>query len=327
VQLSAKAMLAFEGAAIVAVLALGIAVWKHTGFAVDHEQLTLARATPGGILMGMVLVVFAFSGFESSTALGEEAKDPLRAIPRSVVQSVIVSGVVFIFMAYVVILGFRGLNVDLAKTEAPLLVLSGELGLKWLGAFISLGVILSFFSCTLASINATARIVFSMARHGLIPRVLGRAHPRNETPHIAIGFAAVLTFVATSALSLSGVSDFDGQGYFGTLCTFGFLTVYVLISLAAPIYLYRNGELTKSSVVVAALAAVFMIIPFLGVIGVPGSTLFPPPDYPNNLLVWVFLAFMVGGASWLFTLQKFRPTTIDDIFDANGGSRGGEGAP
>ena len=112
-------MLAFEGAAIVAVLALGIAVWKHTGLAIDAQQFTLVGTTPGGILTGMVLVVFAFSGFESSTALGEEAKDPLRAIPRSVVQSVIVSGLVFIFMAYVVILGFRGLNADLGKSEAP----------------------------------------------------------------------------------------------------------------------------------------------------------------------------------------------------------------
>ncbi len=276
--------------------------------------------------MGMVLVVFAFSGFESSTALGEEAKDPLRAIPRSVVQSVIVSGIVFIFMAYVVILGFRGLNADLAKSESPLLALSDELGLKWLGAFISIGVILSFFSCTLASINATARIIFSMARHGLAPKALGVAHPSNETPYVAIGFAAALTFLATSALSLFGVSNFDGQGYFGTLCTFGFLTVYVLISLAAPVYLYRIGELTKTSIVVAALAVGFMIIPFLGVIGVPGSALFAPPDYPNNLLVWVFLAFMVVSASWLFSLQKLHPTIIDDVFEANGGSRRSDGA-
>jgi amino acid transporter len=325
VQLSAKAMLTFEGAAIVAVLALGIAVWKHTGFQIDTQQFTLVGTTPGGVLTGMVLVVFAFSGFESSTALGEEAKDPLRAIPRSVVQSVIVSGMVFVFMAYVVILGFRGLNADLGKSEAPLLALSNELGLKWLGASISIGVVLSFFSCTLASINATARIIFAMARHGLVPKVLGLAHPRNETPYVAIGFAAVLTFLATSALSLFGVSNFDGQGYFGTLCTFGFLTVYVLISLAAPAYLYRIGELTKSSIVVAALAVGFMIIPFLGTIGVPGSALFPPPDYPNNLLVWLFLAFMIVSATWLFTLQRLRPDTIDHVFDANGGLKSGQG--
>lgn len=320
VQLSAKTMLAFEGAAIAAVLALGVVIWKHKGFALDYDQLTLSGATPGGVLMGVVLVVFGFSGFESSTALGEEARDPLRTIPRSVVQSVVVSGVVFILMAYAVILGFRGLPADLAKTESPLFFLSGQLGVGWLGAFINVGIVLSFFSCTLASINATARIIFSMARHGLVPKVLGVAHPINETPHVAIGFAAGLTFFAASALYLLGVSNFDGQGYFGTLCSFGFLTVYVLISLAAPVYLSRIGQLTKTSVLVAGLAAIFMVIPFLGVIGVPGSTLFPPPDYPNNLLAWVFLGYMVVSAGWLVSLRRFSPKTIGDVFDANSGS-------
>jgi drug/metabolite transporter (DMT)-like permease len=101
--------------------------------------------------------------------------------------------------------------------------------------------------------------------------------------------------------------------------------VYVLISLAAPAYLYRIGELTKSSIVVAVLAAGFMIIPFLGTIGVPGSTLFPPPDYPNNILVWLFLAFMIGSATWFFTLQRLRPDTIEHVFDVNGGQKSGQG--
>ena len=157
VKLSAKAMLAFEGAAIAGVLALGVVVWRHHHFALDYDQLSLKGATPGGVLTGVVLVVFAFSGFESATALGEEAKDPLRTIPRSVIQSVVVSGLIFVFMAYVVILGFRGLSDDLAKSESPLFLLSTKLGLGWLGAFINVGIVISFFSCTLASISATAR--------------------------------------------------------------------------------------------------------------------------------------------------------------------------
>ncbi|WP_296712555.1 APC family permease [Rhodoblastus sp.] len=315
VQLSARAMLAFEGAAIAAVLALGIVVWRHHGFALDHQQLTLQGATPGGVLMGVVLVVFAFSGFESSTSLGEEAKDPLRTIPKSVIQSVMVSGAVFIFMAYVVILGFRDLPEDLAKTESPLFLLSGKLGVGWLGAFINVGILLSFFSCTLASISATSRIIFSMARHGVAPRVLGSIHPRNETPHVAVAFAALLTFFVALAPSLFGVSEFDSQGYFGTLCSFGFLSVYVLISLAAPAYLRKIGELTTGAIVVALVAAGFMIIPFLGVIGVSGSDLFPPPAYPNNILVWVYLAFMALGAAWLFSLRKSKPEAIDEVFE------------
>jgi amino acid transporter len=271
--------------------------------------------------MGVVLVVFGFSGFESSTALGEEAKDPLRNIPKSVIQSVVVSGVVFIFMAYVVIMGFRDLPEDLAKTESPLFLLSGKLGVGWLGAFINVGILLSFFSCTLASINATSRIIYSMARHGVAPRVLGSVHPRNETPHVAVAFTALLTFVVALSPSLFGVTQFDSQGYFGTLCSFGFLSVYVLISLAAPVYLRRIGELTASSIVIALVAAAFMVIPFLGVIGVPGSDLFPPPAYPNNILVWIYLAFMAAGAAWLFSLRKSKPEAIDEVFEGKDGPR------
>jgi amino acid transporter len=255
VQLSAKSMLAFEGLAIAAVLALGIVVWRHHGFALDHAQLTLKGANPGGVLMGVVLVVFAFSGFESSTALGEEAKDPLHSIPKSVVQSVIVSGVIFIFMAYVVILGFQDLPEDLAKTESPLFVLSNKLGVGWLGAFISVGILLSFFSCTLASISATSRIIYSMARHEVAPRLLGKVHPKNETPYVAIIFAGLLTFLVAISPSLFGVSEFDSQGYFGTLCSFGFLSVYVLISLAAPVYLHKIGELKTGPILAYPLNA------------------------------------------------------------------------
>jgi amino acid transporter len=315
VQLSAKAMLAFEGLAIVAVLALGIVVWRHHGFALDHAQLTLQGVNPGGILTGVVLVVFAFSGFESSTSLGEEAKDPLRTIPKSVVQSVIIAGLIFIFMAYVVILGFRDLPQDLAKTESPLAVLSNKFGVGWLGAFINVGVLLSFFSCTLASISATARIIYSMARHDAAPRLLGKVHPTNKTPYVAIGFAGLLTFVVAYTPSFFGVTEFDSQGYFGTLCSFGFLSVYVLISLAAPVYLRKIGELTVGPVIVGLIAAGFMVIPFLGVIGVPGSELFPQPEFPTNILIFIYLAFMTLGAVWLFSLRRSRPDVVAEVFE------------
>jgi amino acid transporter len=119
-QLSARTMLLFEGAALASILALGFIIWRHSGFHWDTEQARLEGVSPGGVLTGVMLVVFGFSGFESSTSLGEEAKDPLRSIPRSVLQSVFISGLVFIFMAYVVVLGFKGLSSDLDKSESPL---------------------------------------------------------------------------------------------------------------------------------------------------------------------------------------------------------------
>jgi amino acid transporter len=264
--------------------------------------------------MGIVLVVFGFSGFESSTALGEEAKDPLRTIPRSVIQSVVATGFVFIFMAYVVILGFGGSSTALAQTEAPLNFLAHAMGLGFLSVLISIGVLLSFFSCTLACINSTARIIFSMSRHGLFFDALGEAHEKNETPYIAVGLSALITFLIPASLYLlSGVGAFEAQGYFGTLSCFGFLVVYILISIAAPIYLRSLGKLNRAALAYSVAGIAFMILPFVGMVGVPGSALFPPPACPNNLLVWLFFAYMVIGLVWLMFQKARKPEMMPDM--------------
>jgi amino acid transporter len=310
IQLSAKTMLAFEGAALLAILILGILIWKHKGFAIDTTQLTFTGVSPGGVLMGIVLVVFGFSGFESSTSLGEEAKDPLRTIPRSVIQSVVLAGLVFIFMAYVVILGFEGSPASLKKTEAPLSFLANAIGWGFLGTLVNIGVLLSFFSCTLASINSTARIVFSMARHGLFFGALGEAHEKNKTPYNAVGLSALITFLVPTSLYLCGVSAFESQGYFGTLCSFGFLVVYILISIAAPVYLQGLGKLSKVALLYSVFGTGFMILPFLGTVGLPGSDLFPPPAFPNNVLLWLFVAYMAVGLAWLLLQRARHPKMI-----------------
>lgn len=164
IQLSAKMILILEGVSIVSILLLGLVIWMHKGFAIDTAQLTLQGATPGGVTTGIVLAVFGFSGFESSTSLGDEAKNPLRTIPKSVLQSTLLAGILFIVMAYVEVLGFRGTTVELSKSEVPLDFLAHTAGVDFLGVLISLGALLSFFACTLGCINPTARVFFTMAR-------------------------------------------------------------------------------------------------------------------------------------------------------------------
>jgi amino acid transporter len=305
IELSAKMMLIFESVSILSILLLGLIIWAHKSFAIDMAQLTLQGATPGGVITGIVLVVFGFSGFESSTSLGEEAKDPLRTIPRSLLQSTAASGVFFLFMAYMIVLGFKGSGVDLGKSEAPLAFLAPQTGLGFLGLLINIGALLSFFSCTLACINSTARIVFSMARHGLFHDALGAAHQINKTPHLAVALSASVTFLIPASVYLFGVSAFDAQGYFGTLCSFGFLLVYVLVSIAAPMYLRGLGKLRTRDVFYSFLGGGFMLLPLVGMIGIPGSSWFPPPTFPNNLLIWIFVAYMAIGLVWLL-IQKAR---------------------
>lgn len=309
IQLSAKLMLVLEIVSIVAILLLGLIAWAHKGFAIDTSQLTLQGATPGGMTMGIVLVVFGFSGFESATSLGAEAKDPLRTIPKSVIQSTILAGLFFIFMAYVEVLAFSGTSIDLGNTEAPLDFIAHHAGVDFLGVVISLGALLSFFSCTLACINSTARVFFAMAHHGVLHDALSEAHESNQTPHVAIALSALITFLVPASLNVFGVKVFDAQGYFGTICSYGFLLVYILVSIAAPVYLYRLRKLRSRDVAFSALAVGFMMLPVVGTIGIPGSNLFPVPEFPNNVFPYLFLLYLTAGCGW-FIFQRVRSPKI-----------------
>ena len=108
---------------------------------------------------------------------------------------------------YVIILGFKDSGVDLGKSEAPLAFLAPQTGLGFLGTLINLGALLSFFSCTLACINSTARIIFAMARHGLFHDALSEAHQTNKTPHIAVALSALITFSFPHPSTFPGSTD------------------------------------------------------------------------------------------------------------------------
>lgn len=305
VQLSAMAMLWIEGLSIVLILGLVFLIWAHTGFVLDWSQLALHDVTPGGIAMGLVLVLFAFSGFESPTSLGDEAKDPLKTIPRAVMGSVIMAGLFFMVTAYIEVLGFHQEGIAIATTEEPLGFLSHQIGLGFLGDLVAISALFSFFACVLGSINPAARICFTMARHGLFPSLLGESHTFNRTPHVAVTVCSTLMFLVPAGLAMGNVPLFASMGYLGAIASYGFLTVYVLVSIAAPVYLWRLKVLRSRDVVFSGLGIAFMGLPILGSVGIPGSNLFPVPEAPYNLFPYLFLGYLALTCGW-FMIQRLR---------------------
>ncbi len=314
IQLSTAIMLALEAASVGLICLLGAIVLFKKGYAIDTAQLTLQDAKPGGIMLGLVLAVFSYVGFESATTLGDEAKRPLRNIPRSVIISTVVSGLFFVLISYVEILGFNGNATAFDKSDAPLNELANIAGVGFFGILISIGATISFFACTLACINAGARIFFSMGRHGIFHSVVGQVHGRNETPHVAITAAAIVAFLGPASLTLFGVKVLDGYGYFGTIATYGFLVPYILISIAAPVYLHREHQLRVMDVIYSVLGVAFMIIPVLGSVGLPGDdSLFPVPAAPYNVFPYLFLLYLVVGGGWFVILRLRSPEIIEEM--------------
>jgi amino acid transporter len=313
IQLSTALMLALEVGSIALILLLGVIILFEKGVLIDPVQLTLQGAQPSGVMFGLVLGVLSFVGFESATTLGHEARNPLRSIPKAVTLSTIVSGLFFVLMAYIEVIGFAGSPTPMTESSAPLNDLAKLAGVSFFGILISIGATVSMFACALACINAGSRILFTMGRHSIFHESIGRAHGHNETPHVAVTLSAVLIFLASASVNLFGVSILDGFAYFGTIATFGFLTVYILISIAAPVYLARCSELRISHIISSAIAIGLMLIPVLGSVGIPGSSVFPVPAAPYNVFPYLFLLYLVVGVAWFVILRLRSPNLIEAI--------------
>jgi amino acid transporter len=186
VRLSAVLMLVFEAVSVAIITILAFVVLGHHGFAIDTDQLQLKGNTLSSLGLGVVVAIFSLVGFEAATAFGEEAKNPLKTIPRAVIVSLLLTGVFFVFITYTEVLGLRGANPSLDKLTAPLSTLATMMHLDVLQIPIDLGALVSFFALALSCMNSGARVVFQMGRHGFFHEATGNAHTTNETPHVAI---------------------------------------------------------------------------------------------------------------------------------------------
>jgi amino acid transporter len=287
--------------ALIALVAIGILV-KH-GPHLDMGQLTLKGVTPESLRLGLVMAMFSSVGFESATSLGSEARNPLTSIPRAVTWSAALAGLFFFLCAYAEVLGFRGEAQTLDKSLAPLHVLAQKAGLPpVVGTLTDLGAVLSFFSCFLACITAAARVLFLMGRHGALHSTLGEAHAENQTPHRAVLLSSIAAFLPAAIMSWRGMSLFDIYGLIGTLATFGFVTAYILVSAAAPIYLRSQGRLTPGAVAISVLAVIAMGAALLG-------SLYPVPATPYSILPYLYAALLLSGFLWSM-IWRGRPTAL-----------------
>src|SRR5208337_2708290 len=93
--------------------------------------------------------------------------NPLKTIPRAVIQSAILAGAFFTVCAYAEVQGFHTVGQDLGTSQAPMYLLAQVGGFPVLGLLIDIGALVSLFAGTLACITAAARVLLLMAHKGL----------------------------------------------------------------------------------------------------------------------------------------------------------------
>lgn len=204
---------------IVALLGLLIVIFAGVG-KFGSVSYTYSPSGIQGVVAASILVFFAFIGFDNITNLSEETKNPQKLIPRGLLISLLLSTVLYILVgiAVVSLVPFQSLS----TSDAPLaLAASTVFGHP---AFILLAIfaLLTTFNTVLVLLIVASRIIFGMAREGVLPSVFGRLN-KARAPYAA---SILVLIVALAFFSLGNM------GSIAKITSFGSLMVFIIINIS-----------------------------------------------------------------------------------------------
>lgn len=189
-------------------------------FLMTHHRLPLMPATTASAhawLKAMLLLVFAYGGFEAALTPMGEAKDPKRDVAFGLFVALFTCTALYFALQWAVV----GLLPNPAQSERPLAdvarLMFGNPG----AAFITVGALISVYGYLVANLLAVPRITFALAERGDFPKIFSAVHPKFRTPYFSILVFAVLTWLLALLgsfswnLTLSAVARLF---YYGLVC-------------------------------------------------------------------------------------------------------------
>src|SRR5579872_6543452 len=213
----------------------------------------VGKLAAGAVGIGLFFAFWSWVGFEMAPNYGEESRDPKRNVSRALYISVIGLGIFYIITSWAPFAGYSTVHAAQAQAQTnaaqfylgPANAIAG----RWVGSILSYLIITGSFACGMAFHNTTSRYFYSLGREGLLPRALGRTHPRWKSPHIAsITQSVIAALIVIGFAVFTGSNDPSSQAYiqlYGLMAVMGvivILAVQALVSLSILIYFQRHHE-------------------------------------------------------------------------------------
>ena len=185
------------------------------------QPLYDAGLTFPGLLAGAAMLALSFLGFDAISTLSEEARDAERTVPRAIILTTIIGGLIFTVIAYVSTLVIPNVA-DIENPDAAANQIMEVAAGRWLEVFFLVAYIAGCIAAALASQASVSRILFAMGRDGVLPRFFARLSRRYQTP---IGAAIFVGVVSLAAL----IADLNTVA---SLISFGALAAFSLVNLS-----------------------------------------------------------------------------------------------
>ncbi|HTQ98593.1 MAG TPA: amino acid permease [Candidatus Acidoferrum sp.] len=180
-----------------------------------------------GVLGAAASIFFAYVGFDAVSTAAEETTNPQRNIPIGLIGSLIICTVFYLLVAYAAI-GAMGAQPGgaLSQSKEPLAFILRQLGHPLIGNGVALAAVLALPSVILMMIYGQTRILFNMARDGLLPTVFAAVHKTFHTPHVVTLTTGIAVAIFAAIFPVDVLADISNSG---TLFAFLVVAIGVMV--------------------------------------------------------------------------------------------------
>ncbi|WP_144804341.1 APC family permease [Curtobacterium sp. BH-2-1-1] len=226
----------------------------------------LAPMGAAGVTAAASRLFFSYIGFDAASTAGEEAKDPRRDLPRAIIGSIALITALYILVAIAAI-GARSWTSFSADEASLVRIVVDVTGQPWVALVFSVGAVVAIASVVLTVLYGQTRILLTMARDGLVPKLFGQVSHRTGTPVVGTLVVGVVVTVVAALVPLGELADATS---IGTLVAFALVNVSVLVLRRSRPDLERSYRVP-----------LFPVVPVLGT------------------LCCVLLAVFLGAGTWI----------------------------
>jgi basic amino acid/polyamine antiporter, APA family len=207
-------------------LLIALGMWQFFQHPVLLPVHDVAQPGVRGWLDALLLLSFAYAGFETALIPAAEMKSPRRHIPFALATGLLTCIGVYALIQFVVVA-----SIGTANMERPLAAVASQLIGGSGSVFITAAAMISIYGSVSAMVLATPRLTFSMAEAREFPPLFAAIHPRFKTPYLSVLIFGALTLF----LSITG-----SYRWLMTLASGAVIVIYSAVCISLIVLRHRN---------------------------------------------------------------------------------------